>query len=163
MQILARLMCRFMREIAAKAARCIRAASVRMYTCHRSRFGAHLGAFGWDSFRPLCSSWSWFWGPCVTSGLSEELLGGPGGGPWGPSVRLGFPGGDQSPLRRAKGRPQGAQKRSGGASGTLPYTLKNIEKPLIFVVFWGLGASLEGTRASSGSSKGRPWGAMRSV
>jgi len=79
-------------------------------------------------------------------GGSEQVL----GGPW---VRLGVPGGGPGASWGAKGRPQGVQKRSGGASGTLFDALKNIEKPLVFVMFWCSGHPWR--------ARGPPLGALR--
>ena len=83
----------------------------------------------------------------------EEVL----GGPW---VRLGVPGGIPGAVLGDKGT------SPGGASAAVFDVLKNIGKHVVFVLFWNLGASLEGRGPSSESSKGhavRHWGFTNSA
>ena len=78
------------------------------------------------------------------------------GAPWGPLWRsrgvlgavLGCLGQAWRLSWGAMDRPKGAQWRLGGALGAIFGVLKNIEKPLVFIVFSSLGVSLGDTGAT---------------
>ena len=97
------------------------------------------------SLRDIGSLWGAPWGPLWRSrgvlGAVLECLGQPWRLSWG-----------------AMGRPKGAQWRLGGALGALFAVLKNIEKPLVFIVFSATGdqqGHLGDVRARTGCVRAR--------